>query len=128
MDDFQKISLLLNFANIVVLPLGIFLYRYIKHWRQENEKIEAEKRKRVDLMKNLQMSLARDRLMQSGDFFCRLGTIPANIKRNLVEMGDAYVALGGNGDGRKMLEKIKALDVDDNILKHWYEKRLHYEI
>ena len=128
MDDFQKISLLLNFANIVVLPLGIFLYRYIKHWRQENEKIEAEKRKHVDLMKNLQMSLARDRLMQSGDFFCRLGTIPANIKRNLVEMGEAYVALGGNGDGRKMLEKIKALDVDDNILKRWYEKRLHYEI
>lgn len=128
MDDFQKISLLLNFANIVVLPLGIFLYRYIKHWRQENEKIEAEKRKHVDLMKNLQMSLARDRLMQSGDFFCRLGAIPANIKRNLVEMGEAYVALGGNGDGHKMLEKIKALDVDDNILKRWYEKRLHYEI
>ena len=98
MDDFQKISLLLNFANIVVLPLGIFLYRYIKHWRQENEKIEAEKRKHVDLM------------------------------RNLVEMGEAYVALGGNGDGHSMLDKIKDLDVDDGVLKKWYEKRLHYEV
>lgn len=128
MDEYQKISLFLSFCNIVILPLGIFLYRYIKHWRQENEKIEAEKRKRVELMENLQMSLTRDRLMQSGDFFCRMGAIPANIKRNLIEMGEAYVALGGNGDGHKMLEKVKNLDVDDNILKRWYEKRLHYEI
>lgn len=128
MDEYQKISLFLSFCNIVILPLGIFLYRYIKHWRQENEKIEAEKRKRVELMENLQMSLTRDRLMQSGDFFCRIGAIPANIKRNLIEMGEAYVALGGNGDGHKMLEKVKNLDVDDNILKRWYEKRLHYEI
>lgn len=128
MDEYQKISLFLSFCNIVILPLGIFLYRYIKHWRQENEKIEAEKRKRVELMENLQMSLTRDRLMQSGDFFCRLGAIPANIKRNLIDMGEAYVALGGNGDGHKMLEKVKNLDVDDTILKRWYEKRLHYEI
>ena len=128
MDEYQKISLFLSFCNIVILPLGIFLYRYIKHWRQENEKIEAEKRKRVELMENLQMALTRDRLMQSGDFFCRLGAIPTNIKRNLIDMGEAYVALGGNGDGHKMLEKIKILDVDDNILKRWYEKRLHYEI
>ena len=128
MDEYQKISLFLSFCNIVILPLGIFLYRYIKHWRQENEKIEAEKRKRVELMENLQMALTRDRLMQSGDFFLRLGAIPANIKQNLIETGEAYVALGGNGDGHKMLEKVKTLDVDDNILKRWYEKRLHYEI
>ena len=128
MDEYQKISLFLSFCNIVILPLGIFLYRYIKHWRQENEKIEAEKRKRVELMENLQMALTRDRLMQSGDFFLRLGAIPANIKQNLIEMGEAYVALGGNGDGHKMLEKVKTLDVDDNILKRWYEKRLHYEL
>ena len=48
MDDYQKISLLLNFSNIVLLPLGIALYRFIKKWREENEKAEAEKRKRAE--------------------------------------------------------------------------------
>ena len=40
MDDYQKISILLNFSNIVLLPLGYKLYCYIKHWREENEKAE----------------------------------------------------------------------------------------
>ena len=74
------------------------------------------------------MSLERDRFMQSFDFFCRLGAIPDNIKSNLGEMGEAFVALGGNGDGHSMLDKIKDLDVDDGVFKKWYEKRLHYEV
>ena len=123
MDDYQKISLLLNFSNIVLLPLGIALYRFIKKWREENEKAEAEKRKRAELVEKLQIAMARDRLMQSGDFFHRLGAIPANVKQNLIEIGEIYTALGYNGDGHEALEKIKGLHSDTAILNEWYAKR-----
>ena len=123
MDDFQKISLLLNFGNIVVLPLGVFLYRYIKHWREENEKAEAEKRKRAELVEKLQIAMARDRLMQSCEFFSRLGAIPANVRQNLIEIGEIYTELGYNGEGHDALEKIKELHSDTTILNEWYAKR-----
>ena len=123
MDDYQKISLLLNFSNIVLLPLGIALYRFIKKWREENEKAEAEKRKRAELVEKLQIAMARDRLMQSGDFFHRLGAIPANVKQNLIEIGEIYTALGYNGEGHDALEKIKELHSDTAILNEWYAKR-----
>ena len=123
MDDYQKISLLLNFSNIVLLPLGYKLYYYIKHWREENEKAEAEKRKRAELVEKLQIAMARDRLMQSGDFFHRLGAIPANVKQNLIEIGEIYTELGYNGEGHEALEKIKGLHSDTAILNDWYAKR-----
>ena len=123
MDDYQKISLLLNFSNIVLLPLGVALYRFIKKWREENEKAEEEKRKRAELVEKLQIAMARDRLMQSGDFFHRLGAIPANVKQNLIEIGEIYSALGYNGDGHEALEKIKGLHSDTAILNEWYAKR-----
>ena len=123
MDDYQKISILLNFSNIVLLPLGYKLYCYIKHWREENEKDEAEKRKRAELVEKLQIAMARDRLIQSGDFFHRLGAIPANVKQNLIEIGEAYTGLGYNGDGHEALEKIKELHSDAAILNEWYAKR-----
>ena len=123
MDDYQKISILLNFSNIVLLPLGYKLYCYIKHWREENEKAEAEKRKRAELVEKLQIAMARDRLIQSGDFFHRLGAIPANVKQNLIEIGEAYTGLGYNGDGHEALEKIKELHSDAAILNEWYAKR-----
>lgn len=127
MDDYQKISLLLNVSNIVIIPLGIFLYRYIKHWREENEKAEEEKRKRAELVEKLQIAMARDGLMQSGDFFHRLGAIPANVKQNLIEIGEIYTELGYNGDGHEALEKIKGLHSDIAILNEWYAKRGCYE-
>ena len=123
MDDYQKISILLNFSNIVLLPLGIALYRFIKKWREENEKAEAEKRKRAELVEKLQIAMARDRLIQSGDFFHRLGAIPANVKQNLIEIGEIYTALGYNGEGHDALEKIKKLHSDTAILNEWYAKR-----
>ena len=123
MDDYQKLSLLLNFSNIVILPLGYKLYCYIKHWREENEKAEAEKRKRAELVEKLQIAMARDRLMQSGDFFHRLGAIPANVKQNLIEIGEIYTELGYNGEGHEALEKIKGLHSDNAILNDWYAKR-----
>lgn len=123
MDDYQKISLLLNFSNIVLLPLGFKLYRYIEHWREENEKAEKEKRKRAELAEKLQIAMARDRLTQSGEFFHRLGAIPANVKRNLIEIGEIYIELGYNGDGHEALEKIKGLHSDTTILNEWYAKR-----
>ena len=123
MDDYQKISILLNFSNIVLLPLGYKLYCYIKHWREENEKAEAEKRKRAELVEKLQIAMARDRLMQSGDFFHSLGAIPANIKQNLIEIGEIYTELGYNGEGHEALEKIKGLHSDTTILNEWYAKR-----
>lgn len=123
MDDYQKISILLNFSNIVLLPLGYKLYCYIKHWREENEKAEAEKRKRAELVEKLQIAMARDRLMQSGDFFHRLGAIPANVKQNLIEIGEIYTELGYNGEGHEALEKIKGLHSDNAILNDWYAKR-----
>lgn len=123
MDDYQKISILLNFSNIVLLPLGVALYRFIKKWREENEKAEEEKRKRAELVEKLQIAMARDRLMQSGDFFHRLGAIPANVKQNLIEIGEIYSALGYNGDGHEALEKIKGLHSDTAILNEWYAKR-----
>ena len=123
MDDYQKISILLNFSNIVLLPLGYKLYCYIKHWREENEKAEAEKRKRAELVEKLQIAMARDRLMQSGDFFHRLGAIPANVKQNLIEIGEIYTELGYNGEGHEALEKTKGLHSDTTILNEWYAKR-----
>lgn len=123
MDDYQKISILLNFSNIVLLPLGYKLYCYIKHWREENEKAEAEKRKRAELVEKLQIAMARDRLIQSGDFFHRLGAIPANVKQNLIEIGEIYTELGYNGEGHEALEKIKGLHSDTAILNDWYAKR-----
>ena len=128
MDDYQKISILLNFSNIVLLPLGVALYRFIKKWREENEKAEEEKRKRAELVEKLQIAMARDRLMQSGDFFHRLGAIPANVKQNLIEIGEIYTALGYNGDGHEALEKIKELHSDTAILNEWYAKRGCYEV
>ena len=61
--------------------------------------------------------------MQSGDFFHRLGAIPANVKQNLIEIGEIYTALGYNGEGHDALEKIKGLHSDTAILNEWYAKR-----
>ena len=43
--------------------------------------------------------------------------VPHDIKHSLVQMGDAYELLGGNGEGHKMIERIKSLPVDDRCME-----------
>ena len=115
--DLQIATFILTFFNLIVIPLGWFLYRHIKIWREEEiarQKQEAEDKER---QKNAWLAMLRDRLFQSGTFFIELGAVPADVKANLLDMGEAYLHMGGNGNGHVIYEKIKALPVNDNILK-----------
>ena len=117
--DLQIATFILTFFNLIVIPLGWFLYRHIKIWREEEiarQKQEAEDKER---QKNAWLAMLRDRLFQSGTFFIELGAVPADVKANLLDMGEAYLHMGGNGNGHVIYEKIKALPVNDNILKEY---------
>ena len=122
--DLQIATFILTFFNLIVIPLGWFLYRHIKIWREEEiarQKQEAEDKER---QKNAWLAMLRDRLFQSGTFFIELGAVPADVKANLLDMGEAYLHMGGNGNGHVIYEKIKALPVNDNILKEYQKQKI----
>ena len=117
------LDIILKIVNILLLlPFGLGA-KWLKDWRDENKKRDKEK-KVIAYAHNLAiMSLLRDRILQSGQFFVDLGAIPSHIKASLLKMGEAYELMGGNGDGHEMIEQIKLLLVDDSIL----EKTRHKE-
>ena len=122
--DLQIATFILTFFNLIVIPLGWFLYRHIKIWREEEiarQKQEAEDKER---QKNAWLAMLRDRLFQSGTFFIELGAVPADVKANLLDMGEAYLHMGGNGNGHVIYEKIKTLPVNDNILKEYQKQKI----
>lgn len=123
--DLQLISLGVSVLNLVIVPLGWFLYRHIKKWREESIAREEQEREDKQKQKNAWLASLRDRLFQSGTFFITLGAIPADVKSNLLDMGEAYLHMGGNGNGHVIYDKIAALPVNDNILKEYHERRLH---
>ena len=123
--DLQLISLGLSVLNLVIIPLGWFLYRHIKKWREESIAREEQEREDKQKQKNAWLASLRDRLFQSGTFFVELGAIPADVKANLLDMGKAYLSMGGNGNGHVIYNKIVALSVNDNILKEYHEGKLH---
>lgn len=123
--DLQLISLGVSVLNLVIVPLGWFLYRHIKKWREESIAREEQEREDKQKQKNAWLASLRDRLFQSGTFFITLGAIPADVKANLLDMGEAYLRMGGNGNGHVIYDKIAALPVNDNILKEYHERRLH---
>lgn len=102
---------------MVIIPFGIWFYRYMSQWKAENVERDKHKKEINDAQRLAIMALLRDRILQSGKYFCDLGAIPSYIKTSLLQMGDAYEALGGNGEGHKMIERIKALPINDLVLE-----------
>ena len=123
--DLQLISLGLSVLNLVIIPLGWFLYRHIKKWREESNAKEEQEWEDKQKQKNAWLASLRDRLFQSGTFFVELGAIPTDVKSNLLDIGKAYLSMGGNGNGHVIYDKIAKLPVNDNILKEYHERRLH---
>lgn len=118
--DLQIATFILSFVNLIIIPLGLFLYKQITKWRKEANEQEEIKAERDRKQKKAWQALLKDRIMQSGEFFERLGGIPSRTKQNLLDIGAAYEDLDGNGEGKKMIKVIAALPVDDKILDKYH--------
>ena len=57
------------------------------------------------------MLLIRIKIIEYHDKYCRLGYIPSYVLDNVLELYEAYKALGGNGLVKQMIEDIKHLDI-----------------
>ena len=117
MDEYQVITLVSNWINLILIPFVVWLYRYLANWKKENKEHERRKSEKVKAQELAIMALLRDRILQSGKYFSDLGAVPHDIKHSLVQMGDAYELLGGNGEGHKMIERIKSLPGDDRVME-----------
>lgn len=122
--EYEKLTLLLQLVNVIVLPLGYYLFKYLKQWRDDNKLRDEHNKLERELLKVLIMALTQDKIYQSGEFFLRLNAIPAKIKDRLLEIGYAYLQLHGDEadkDFVNMIEKIRRLKVDDDVLKRLHE-------
>lgn len=104
------ISTLIQVLNVLILPALFAIYNKINQSRKETEMHRNAQNDAI-------LSLLRDRILQSGAYFCEIGAIPGRVKAALLQMGKAYEAMGGNGEGHIMIERVMHLPVDDNILQ-----------
>lgn len=121
--EYEKITIFLQLINTIILPLGYYLYKYIKQWRNDNKLRDEHDRLERELLKTILMALTRDKIFQSGDFFTRLKAIPAKTKARLLDIGCAFLRLNGEKEDKdllEMIEKIKSLKVDDGVMERWH--------
>lgn len=85
----------------IALP---FILGYIV-WllKQQNKKRDANSRGT--------MLLIRIQIIEYHDKYCKSGYIPSYVLENVLELYDAYKALGGNGMIKQMIEEIKQLEI-----------------
>lgn len=117
----DSINIVLRVLDLLIIPLAVWLYKFLSEWRAEAKDAEAEAQRMRTLRSRSDIAMMKDKIMQSGKFFCMLGSIPCDVKENLLEIGKAYEAIGGNGKGHDMIEAIKELPVDDTVLDRWHK-------
>lgn len=113
-ENYQIVSVLLNVA---IIPALGFIVKWLILWKKENDAREWERQQMEKAHHKGTIALLRDRIIQSGMFFSSKGGIPSRVKDNLLDMYDAYHTLGGNGSASEVIDEVKRLPVDDNILK-----------
>ena len=116
MEHMDLDTVLKRLNLIFLLAIGV-LVKWIREWRLENKRM-AEQKATIDYAQQMAiLSLLRDRILQSGAYFVRLGAIPSRVQKSLLQMGEAYfLLLGYNDECHEMIDHIKGLPVDDNIL------------
>lgn len=90
----------------------------LEHWQKRTE----EKLKKIDIsMENIingGTALLRDRILQSCQYFRKMGRIPFSSRENLRKMYDVYHAYGGNGIATRDFKAMMDLPVYDDYSEH----------
>ncbi len=108
MEDFLMTTY--TIALPVVLGYIVWLLKEQHHdIKKDREKVEKE---RAANSKGTRCLLRED-LIVYYDKYMQRGTISKHAYENLVDMSDAYEALGGNGTVKKMVEELKRLPIEE---------------
>jgi hypothetical protein len=86
----------------VVISLIGYLIKKIKSWTKEQDEVKGGV-----------LAILHDRLFQAGRFFCNQGYISFEEIKNIEYLYKSYHALGGNGTGTEIFERIKSLPIKD---------------
>jgi len=76
------------------------------------KRLKSKLHRRADEQKKIReglIALLHDRIFQSGMYFIEQGEIPLSVLNNITEMYEAYTALGGNGTGTEIYERVREL-------------------
>lgn len=70
-----------------------------------------------DLMKDLMVGIAHDRIMQSSMYYIERGYITRDEYENLMTyLYEPYKALGGNGSATHMIEEVNRLEIRNGLI------------
>lgn len=114
MNDYQQIQLVLSALNVLVIPLALCGVRYVVKWRAQSAEKETVKLANQEVQKKAILALLKYQLVNTGRHYIKLGHIPIDEKASLMEIGEVYHSMGGNGTGTAVLNHIMSLPIEED--------------
>lgn len=99
-------------GNIVMFRMQRKASKEDKQDQKLSEKIEAQEKEQATIKAGLE-ALLHDRLYQGCRYHLTQGKISTTELKNMEYLYNSYHALGGNGTGTKLFERVSALPLDE---------------
>lgn len=98
------------FALLIAL-IEVVAARDRKRLKEQANKVQEESRKNTALVDGVQ-ALLRNEIIAKYNHYTDKGHIPIYGMENVLDMFNAYKALGGNGTAAKLVEALRQLPTD----------------
>lgn len=107
-------------SPILIVIFGKYIDAKVERYRAKRDKEKAQElakeqeiRATIDLVSVGIMSVLRDRILQSCNYYIGKGAISALALENITRMHDSYKALGGNGLCDHQYDAIQNLPLEE---------------
>lgn len=96
---------------VIIALIEVWAAKDRKHLKEQAKKVQEEARKNTALVDGVQ-ALLRNEIIAKYNHYTDKGHIPIYGMENVLDMFNAYRALGGNGTAAKLVDAMKDLPTD----------------
>lgn len=96
---------------VIIALIEVWAAKDRKHLKEQAQKVQEEARKNTALVDGVQ-ALLRNEIIAKYNHYTDKGHIPIYGMENVLDMFNAYRALGGNGTAAKLVDAMKDLPTD----------------
>lgn len=96
---------------VIIALIEVWAAKDRKHLKEQAQKVQEEAQKNTALVDGVQ-ALLRNEIIAKYNHYTDKGHIPIYGMENVLDMFNAYRALGGNGTAAKLVDAMKDLPTD----------------
>lgn len=104
-------SIITGIFALVIALVEVWAAKDRKHIKEQAKKVQEEAKKNVALVEGVQ-ALLRNEIIAKYNHYTDKGHIPIYGMENVLDMFNAYKALGGNGTAVKLVDAMRQLPTD----------------